>query len=118
MAFVLLVDDEPASLDVIRRALEGDGHRVMALASGGEAIAAVAGGLVIDMLVSDVQMPDIDGPTLAARLRAARPGLPVLLVSAHVADLDRAAAALPGARVLAKPFTVERIRAEVASALA
>lgn len=117
MARILLVDDDAASLSATRRALEGDGHAVTTAASGADAVGLAAQGGAFDLLVTDVQMPGMDGTALAGELRRGAPALPVVLVSAHPDDLARASSAVPGARVVAKPFTVDRIRSEVKAAL-
>ncbi len=66
MAQILLADDDAATRDLVKRALEGDGHTVTLTQDGTEALDQVKeGGLKFDLLVSDVDMPTIDGIALA-----------------------------------------------------
>ena len=68
----------------------------------------------IHLLLTDVIMPDMDGPELAARLRASRPGLKVLYVSGHPASvLDAHGLAGHQKALLQKPFTVKVLSATV-----
>jgi CheY-like chemotaxis protein len=104
---VLVVEDEPLVRAHAVRSLRAAGYDV-AEASGPEpALALVAsGGPPIDLLVTDVVMPRMGGPELAARLRSSRPDLPVLFTSGYT---DRAGElrGAPGtdASFLPKPFT-------------
>jgi len=118
MARILLADDDKGALDLVRRALELDGHKVTTADDGSEAQAVVnAGGF--DLLVTDVQMPGLDGISLAKAAVARHPGMRVVLMSAYADGLDLAAPLVArGARVVVKPFAIERIRAEVRAALA
>ena len=75
MAQILLADDDRATRDLVRRALEADGHTVTVTQDGGEALEQVKeGGLKFDLLVSDVEMPMIDGVALAEGETGHRPG--------------------------------------------
>ncbi len=114
MASILLADDDPAMLDLAKRALELDGHKVTTADDGAEARAAIQAGGAFDVLVTDIQMPGFDGITLATAALAANPRLKVLLISAHSDVLD-SARSLDPARVhlLAKPFPIDKLRAEV-----
>jgi CheY-like chemotaxis protein len=118
MARILIADDDAATRDLLRRALEVDGHAVKAAADGAEALELIRAGLGVDLLITDVQMPGIDGIRLAAEAAALRPGLRLLMMSGYPDQLARAAA-LPVARVLtlSKPFTLDKARAEVRAAL-
>lgn len=79
---VLVADDDPSVRCLICETLRGAGLRVLEAADGRDAL-EVAGDWngPIDLLVTDVEMPNIDGPTLAEKLVHRRPGLPVLYVS-------------------------------------
>lgn len=113
MAAILLADDDAATRDFVRRALEGDGHRVVVAADGVEALEQVSAA-AFDLLVSDLDMPGLDGITLAGRATAAAPQLAVLLMSGFSGELTRSkdvgAARLA---VLTKPFTLEQLRSTV-----
>jgi DNA-binding NtrC family response regulator len=72
-----------------------------------------------DLLVSDMQMPGLDGVALAERAVAAAPHLRIVLMSGFTGGMERAHAIKgAAARFLSKPFTLEQIRAEVRAALA
>jgi PAS domain S-box-containing protein len=109
---ILLVEDEGGVRSFAERALQRAGHRVIAFAHPSEALAHVlAASPPLDALVTDVVMPGMSGPDLAARVLAIRPGLPVLYTSGNV-QLD-----LPGP-CLAKPFTASGLAAAVNDVLA
>jgi CheY-like chemotaxis protein len=120
MARILLADDEAATRDLLRRALEGDGHTVTTADDGQDALdTLVANAGRIDLLISDVQMPLLDGISLAEKALAAAPGLRVILMSAHPGGLQRAAALqLRLKATVSKPFTLDAMRATVRAALA
>ena len=103
---ILLVEDEPAVRDFCKRALEADGYRVHA-AGPREALAlADKIGRGLDILVTDVVMPEFDGPTIAAALRSRRPDLKVLFMSGYPRDReDELTGAAAEGAVLPKPFT-------------
>ena len=104
---VLLVDDNPFNQKVSGMKLERWGHRVRVVASGREALAALAGES-FDLMFTDVQMPDMDGFELTAAVRAREAGgprLPVIAMTAHAmaGDRDKSAAAGMNDHVT-KPF--------------
>lgn len=99
---VLVVDDEPTLLDSVGQALRRSGFEVH-LATGAEEALHLAPTVSFGVLVTDIAMPDIDGVTLAERLRAERPGLPVLFITGHATH--EVARRLPAdAAILRKPF--------------
>jgi signal transduction histidine kinase/ActR/RegA family two-component response regulator len=105
---VLVVEDEPAVRRAVQRSLERLGYHVVAAQDGEDAL-RIAGALEgIDLLLSDVVMPGIDGPELACRLRAKWSDLPVLFVTGYSADrLARSDAVGPYDRVLEKPYQLD-----------
>ncbi|OGR96328.1 MAG: hypothetical protein A2V88_04950 [Elusimicrobia bacterium RBG_16_66_12] len=85
---ILLVEDESSLRGLLERVLATLGYLVTSAANGGEALLLVEeGGLEPDLVVSDVVMPGVDGPTLAARLRHRLPGLKTLYMSGYPDDL-------------------------------
>lgn len=119
MAAILLADDDKATRDLVRRALEADGHAVTIAQDGNEALEHVQGGGQIDVLVSDVHMPCIDGIELAGKAIAVAPSLRVLLMSGFSEELERAKGLEPARLgLLLKPFTLEQMRAAVRDLLA
>jgi two-component system, OmpR family, response regulator MprA len=111
IATVLVVDDEPAIREVIATLLEDEGYLVRHAKDGLEALDAINGDR-IDLIVSDVVMPRLDGASLVRRLRRRGHLTPVVLMSAVYADVD-----LPGVRFVPKPFEIDRLLGTVASAL-
>lgn len=119
---VLLTEDEDAVRTVAVAALERRGYRVLAAADGEAALAlsrAFAGR--IDLLVTDVVMPGMNGRELADRLAQARPDLPVLYVSGYTEDTELVLGLGGEIRsLLPKPFTslelARRVRASLGTA--
>ncbi|MFO0694064.1 MAG: ATP-binding protein [Polyangiales bacterium] len=112
---VLLVEDESLVRDLAATVLEEAGYEVL-VADGPEQALALAADAAqrIDLVVTDVVMPDRGGPELVEALRAHRPGLGALFVSGYSAGLPSARDALPpGARLLPKPFTPQALAEEV-----
>ncbi len=110
-ATVLVVDDEPAIREIVAMLLEDEGYLVRHAKDGVEALAAVDDDS-IDLVVSDVVMPRLDGASLVRKLRRRGYLIPVVLMSAVYADVD-----LPGVRFVPKPFEIDRLLGTVASAL-
>ncbi|MBI4183062.1 MAG: response regulator [Proteobacteria bacterium] len=117
---VLLVEDEDAVRLFAVRALRQAGHSVLAAASGEEALDLLAAApAAVDVLVSDVVMPGMDGGTLARLLRERRPGLPVILMSGYAEDALGGEVALgESVAFLSKPFSLEELTRKVAEVLA
>lgn len=80
---ILLVDDDEMTLRSTKRMLQHLGCTVDAVASSREALVRLAGEVAVDVLVTDIVMPDMSGFTLADLAGRARPGLPVLYVSGY-----------------------------------
>jgi PAS domain S-box-containing protein len=114
---VLLVEDEATVRALAREILELHGHVVLEAADGAEAMAvAEAFEAPIDVMLTDVVLPQIPGPELADRLVAARPGLQVVFMSGY-AEKHLAGVEGRGARFLAKPFRPADLAACVSEAL-
>ncbi|MGD0248195.1 MAG: ATP-binding protein, partial [Candidatus Limnocylindrales bacterium] len=103
---ILLVEDEPTVRDFCKRALSAEGYQVH-LAGPHDALEMAASlGSKLDLLVTDVVMPDFDGPTIAAALRSRKPDLRVLFMSGYPRDReDELTGAVAEGAVLAKPFS-------------
>ena len=103
---VLVVDDEPAVREFVRRALERLGYRVLVADGPAQALERADDGAGhIDLVVTDVVMPEMRGPALAERLRAARPEIRTLYMSGYAADRAVAPGEPPmGDAFLPKPF--------------
>jgi two-component system cell cycle sensor histidine kinase/response regulator CckA len=93
---ILLVEDEPALRTGTARLLTARGYEVVVAANGAEALDLLLGGAPVDVVLSDVAMPEMRGDELARELTVVRPGLPVILVSGYDADcVDAARWVLP-----------------------
>src|SRR5262245_379007 len=120
MARILLADDDAATRDLVERALAADGHTVTSTQDGAEALdklqQAPAG---FELLITDVQMPEVDGIGLAEKGLAGHPKLRVILMSGFADELGRAQHLRSQIScVLTKPFTLEQIKAAARAALA
>lgn len=103
---VLLVEDDPALLTLTRNTLESLDYFVLTATDGIEAHrVATEWGEPLDLIVSDIVLPNMGGLQMAERLRAANPGTPVVFVSGHPARGELQSFELPpGALFLQKPF--------------
>ena len=108
---ILLVEDDRAVRNVVRRMLEGLGYAVVEASGAIHALELLAGTTMqVDLLLSDVVMPAMSGPELAAEIRQRRPAVRVLFVSGFS---DRQ---VEGA-LLQKPFTVSQLGSSVRQVL-
>jgi CheY-like chemotaxis protein len=119
---VLVVDDEAAMRALTRRMLEGEGYQVYEAADGLEALAALAQGWPVDVIVSDIRMPRMDGRELATRLTTHSPRIPIVFMSGYdvylgPVDVYLGPVDLQGP-VLAKPFRSEELTTLVGRLLA
>jgi hypothetical protein len=117
---VLLVEDEPALRRLVVTMLEDQGYTVLQAGNGHDAIAVAdrhRGD--IDLLLTDIVMPRLSGPELAAQLRGLRPGLEVLFMSGYN-DSRLLSRGVEESQVnlLVKPFTPDQLVARVAELLA
>lgn len=81
---MLLVDDDPLILKVIRLALESEGHRVKTMEDGGEAVASFLAAQARDpytVVLTDLDMPLVDGHAVAQAIKSAAPATPVVLLT-------------------------------------
>ena len=83
---VLLVDDEAVVREVLAEQLEEAGYRVLAAASGTEALALLAAGTSVDALVTDLTMPGIGGLAVIRAAQERYPGLPAVLLTGYAGD--------------------------------
>ena len=115
MATILLAEDDAAERGLMARGLAADGHTVIEVENGQIALQRLlADPSPISILVTDVEMPELDGIELARRALAARPGLKVLLISGFSGAAARGKDLLAqGVRSLDKPVQLERVRAEI-----
>jgi two-component system response regulator MprA len=115
---VLVVDDERAVRDSLRRALELEGYEVELAGDGEEALERLSGSAPADAVILDVLMPGIDGLEVCRRLRADDNGVPVLMLTAR-AEVDSRVAGLDAGAddYLPKPFALAELLARLRALL-
>jgi DNA-binding response OmpR family regulator len=117
MGHILVVDDEPAIVTVVRERLEREGFAVRAVASGEEALAHIDADPA-DLVVLDVMLPGIDGFEVLRRLRSAGHTVPVIVLTARDEDVDKIVGLELGADdYLVKPFNPRELSARIRAVL-
>ncbi|MEQ8764294.1 MAG: ATP-binding protein [Planctomycetota bacterium] len=103
---IVVCDDDAAVRRSLTRTLSGAGHRVIAVAEARQAIALISNDPgPVDLLMTDVIMPDMNGLELADAMSRLRPSLPVLLSSGYTADLDLPRQDVENLSFIEKPFS-------------
>lgn len=116
---ILLVDDEPAARVVARATLEAYGYQVVEAADGLEALTVARSTPNLDLVVTDVMMPTMDGPELLRQLRDAGIDIPAIAATGLLDDeIDRQLTLAGVHHVLTKPYTMAALLGQVAAALA
>ena len=115
-AVVLVVEDDPRVSRSTVSALEELGYRPLACAGGREALDQLAAHPEVDLLITDVMMPEMTGTELAAAMRRLYPDVPILFVTGYVGEAGEAEE-LIGGELLRKPFTVAALAHAVETAL-
>jgi DNA-binding response OmpR family regulator len=114
---VLVADDEPMVLTILSRELLEAGYRVITAGDGWEAWRQ-AQNQPFDLLITDHVMPMMSGAQLVKKVRAERPAVPVIMISGNFADPDTPTGYPPDVVMMYKPFTGEKMIAEVRRLLA
>ncbi|MEQ8819254.1 MAG: response regulator [Sumerlaeia bacterium] len=116
---ILLVEDDPSVLSLLERTLDNFGYRVLAARNGMEALElAELHSMTFDLLVSDVNLPKMNGRVLGERLREKRPDLKVLYICGYTDDvLLRQGLIVGNMRLINKPFSPRRLVREVRRSL-
>ncbi len=121
-AHILLVEDEDMVRAVAERALTRQGYTVVTASEGEEALGLLAAQVdedeQFDLIVSDVVMPNMDGPTMAKHVRKNFPALPILFMSGYAEEQLRKSIDLDKVNFLPKPFSVAQIAEAVGQTLA
>ena len=115
---VLLVEDEDMVRAVAERALTRAGYTVTTASDGDEGLEIVQNGGEFDVIVSDVVMPAMDGPTMIREVRKLRPAMPVLFMSGYAEEQLRNQIGIADVHFLPKPFSVQQISDKVGMVLA
>jgi DNA-binding response OmpR family regulator len=110
---ILAIEDEAAILRMLERGLGAAGHQVLTAASGEDG-AILATDEDVDIVLLDISLPELNGHEVLSRIRARRPGLPVLMLTARD-DLDNKVRALDAGAddYLTKPFAFEELLARI-----
>jgi two-component system cell cycle sensor histidine kinase/response regulator CckA len=106
---VLLVEDEPMVRSVAERALTRHGYTVITADNGEDALEILAKNEPIDLLISDVVMPGMDGPTMVREARESRPDLKILFMSGYAEEQLRKSIDIENVNFLPKPFSVTEL---------
>ena len=114
---ILLVEDEPMVRTVAERALTRQGYKVVTAGNGEEALECLEAGETFDLLISDVVMPTMDGPTLVRHARVKYPDLPILFMSGYAEEQLRKSIDIANVAFLPKPFSVQELAEAVRKAL-
>ena len=109
---ILLVDDDALVCSTTASTLADLGHRVFPAPSGRRALEILRSGIAVDLVLTDQAMPGMTGLQLAAEIRAAWPGLPIMLATGYADLPDRAGLNLPR---LVKPYGQEEMAAAIAA---
>lgn len=115
---VLLVEDEDMVRAVAERALARQGYTVLTAENGEVALDLLERHDRPDLLISDVVMPVMDGPTMVRQVRARYPDLPILFMSGYAEEQLRRSIDLDNVSFLAKPFSVQQLAEATRDALA
>lgn len=115
---ILAVDDEPGVLALVRRCLDDARVTLIEASSGKDALGKIAKHPALDLLITDLRMPEMEGDELARQVRTLEPGLRVLYLTSHANRLFEAKQLLWAEEAyLDKPFTREGLREAVAQLL-
>ncbi|MDX3899913.1 MAG: response regulator [Sphingobium sp.] len=115
---ILLVEDEDMVRTVAERALSRQGYTVITASDGELGLEALEKAERIDLLISDVVMPNMDGPAMVARARQSHPDLPVLFMSGYAEEQLRKSIDIANVGFLPKPFSVSQLAEAARDALA
>ncbi|NVZ22517.1 response regulator [Pseudomonas costantinii] len=111
---ILVVEDDAIVRMLIVDVLEELAFMVVEAADAGEALKVVENAIqVIDLMMTDVGLPDMDGKQLATKVRELRPTLPILFASGYAENIDVPA----DMQVIGKPFSIDQLRDKVKSML-
>ena len=114
---ILLVEDEHMVRTVTERGLMRHGYKVMSASNGEDALELLNSGEHVDLLISDVVMPLMDGPTMVRAARLKWPDLPILFMSGYAEEQLRNSIDIDNVAFLPKPFSMIELAEAVRTAL-
>jgi PAS domain S-box-containing protein len=114
---ILLVEDEEAVRSFAARALRMRGYNVLEASGGEEALEIVQGGADIHLVITDVVMPNMDGPTMVKHVKKLKPELPVIFMSGYAEEAFRRDEGAGDIHFLPKPFGLKQLAAKVKDVL-
>jgi CheY-like chemotaxis protein len=120
---ILVVDDEPAVVNLVKLILEAAGYRVLAACDGQQALALFDNrSQSIDLLLTDINMPNVSGLQLACGVSETAPGLPVIFMTGCPAespliDFLRREGPFSDCTVIRKPFTPPQLLGQISGIL-
>jgi signal transduction histidine kinase len=113
---VLVVEDEDAVRMLVREVLEELGYEAVEIADPAAALPCLGSGERIDLMISDIGMPGINGRELADEARKLRPGLPILFITGYAEHATTLTDFLdPGMTLITKPFTLEKLASSISA---
>ena len=115
---ILIADDEEDCRELVSFALDAPGTEISTAASGGELLELVAEGGSFDLIVTDINMPWMEGLQVLASMREAGLTTPVLVITGVMRpDLEASVARMGNAKLLRKPFAIAALRETIADLL-
>lgn len=119
MPSILLIEDDHDTAETLQAMLELDGHGVIRAENGRQGLDLLQGGVAVDLVLTDIVMPDMEGISTIQHLRGLRPELPVVAMTARRdTPYLRAAKAMGARETLYKPFGRQTLREILQRALA
>jgi DNA-binding NtrC family response regulator len=115
VATILIVDDDPSVLFVLKELFEERGHRALTVTTGADAVRKLGG---VDLVLTDLQMPAMSGLEVLVAVREHDPSVPTILLTAHGSEKDAVSAMKAGAYdYLTKPFDIDEVALIIERAL-
>jgi CheY-like chemotaxis protein len=105
---ILVVDDEPGIRTMVQFELSQQGHNILTADSGVRALEILESSHV-DLILTDMRMPQMDGLDLVAKVRNTRPAIPIILMTGFIEERVRKVQEYKLAGTLNKPFTIDQL---------
>jgi CheY-like chemotaxis protein len=115
-ARILLVDDDPLVLGTVAEQLEDLGHKVLSASGGTDALAILRARQAVDLMITDLAMPGMNGLTLIREAREVQPRLPAILLTGYANELSRLAPQEPNRTVytlIRKPASTHVLKTRI-----